>query len=333
MMFKFAADPLAYVLFAVAFLALVVSLYVLFKNRHSHLRTRWIIRTVVCLLILVVVVRPALPGGGATAGMSDIDVVFVVDTTSSIAGEDYDGSRPRLDGVKQDLSAIVDSMAGARFALLPFNSSSHLDAPLTTDTTALKTAIDTLHPEIAFYSVGSSISQPLDTLQVLLERMRARSPERSVFLYYLGDGEQTSDSGVQSFEPLKKYITGGAVFGYGTSQGGRMQSYGDGYLKSDTYVQDMSEFPYKDAISRIDEDNLQTIASQLGIQYSHRTKPSEIESVVRNAGVLKIADKPDIRTYGDMYWLFAAAIVLLLALDMYLIRTTLKDVMPKRLKS
>ena len=50
------------------------------------------------------------------------DVLFVVDTTGSMAALDYDGDSPRLDGVRADIVELAAEFPGAHFSLIRFDS-------------------------------------------------------------------------------------------------------------------------------------------------------------------------------------------------------------------
>ena len=70
----------------------------------------------------------------------------------------------------------------------------------------------------------------------------------------------------------------------------------------------------QDARSTIDEDNLKTIAEELGISYAHRTAPGAIPGL---DAIEDVADEAltelEARTVIPLYWVFAlAAFVLLL---------------------
>ncbi len=87
-----------------------------------------------------------LAGGQAQTATADLDVYFVVDTSTSMAAEDYNGTGTRLSGVKQDVMAIAKELAGAKFSLLTFDNKATVRMPLTRDATALQTAMTTLQP-------------------------------------------------------------------------------------------------------------------------------------------------------------------------------------------
>ena len=88
--------------------------------------------------------------------------------------------------------AIAGELAGARFSLLTFDSNAIVRMPLTTDTSALDTAVTVLQPQVTAFSKGSSITAARKLLAERLRSARDSHPERPRLVYYLGDGEQTS---------------------------------------------------------------------------------------------------------------------------------------------
>src|SRR5215213_3524023 len=65
----------------------------------AHL-VRWL---VAALLATAIALDPATSGGASEAERSAADVLFVVDSTSSMAAVDYDGASQRLAGVRADI--------------------------------------------------------------------------------------------------------------------------------------------------------------------------------------------------------------------------------------
>ena len=72
-------------------------------------------RTAIVVLLLVAALRPAIPGNDVRVDASAVDVYLVVDTTSSVVARDYGDARPRLEGVRTDIKALVNQLTGARF--------------------------------------------------------------------------------------------------------------------------------------------------------------------------------------------------------------------------
>ena len=192
---------------------------------------------------------------------SDADVLFVVDTTGSMAAEDYDGDRQRFEGVRADIMALVDEFPGAHFALVTFDTSERIVVPWTTDVGAFESAVSLLRQERTMYARGSLLDRPIDAMARLLPRSDDGSRYSVAFL--LGDGEQTAEGDPPDFRSLDSSIDDGAVLGYGTTDGGRMRIYTERDSQLDQYIQDPETG--EDAISRIDEDMLQSIADDLGV--------------------------------------------------------------------
>jgi Ca-activated chloride channel family protein len=236
-----------------------------------------------------------------------------------MAAEDFDGNKTRLSGVRKDIENLTNNLAGARFSIIYFDSNAYSALPFTTDTTAVITQAKTLNQEITYYSRGSSIDRPLDLLKAQFENAEKNKPERARMIVYFGDGEQTADSEPKSFSELKKYLDGGLVLGYGTASGGKMKEY-SGYAsdKELPYIKDYSSkaFPVPDALSKIDETNLQNIASQLGVQYQRRAQNTDTSALAKSLNVGKLVKKTrDVKGSTDLYWIMTIFVAALLLFD------------------
>lgn len=271
----------------------------------------WALRVMLVLACGVLVLRPGIPGGEVRTLATSTDVVIAVDTTASMVAEDWNGTAPRMDGVRADVKALLAAYPGARFALITFDAAAELRLPLTTDASALMSAVDVLRPEVTRQSRGSSIGIANALLAETLRKAAASSPDRARLVFYLGDGEQTTSSAPESFQDARAYASGGAVFGYGTAEGGRMRE-NTGTLGGDGgYIR----YQGQDALSTIDEDNLKTIAEQLGVPYAHRT--ADVEPVFPPPPSTTTAYRENGSTgqVTDLSWIVALVIVALLAVE------------------
>lgn len=223
--------------------------------------------------LLLIALHPGVGTATDARSQSSLDVVVVVDRTTSMTALDWDGRQERLAGVRSDLAAAARALPGSRFALLSFGRGVHLDMPFSSDRNAFLTAVSGIRAENAFDGTGSSPDRPLDAVRDLLSRDRDQHPDRRRILLYLGDGEVTeSRAALRSFDPVRPLVGGGLVLGYGTTSGGRMRVFADG---GDD--QSFLTLPSgADALSRIDEGNLQAMASQAGITYLHSTRPGSV---------------------------------------------------------
>ncbi|MDJ0319872.1 VWA domain-containing protein [Pseudarthrobacter sp. PS3-L1] len=280
-------------------------------------RRDWLFRGLLVALVFVAALRPGIDAGGsATAQPADVDVFLAVDTTSSMSAEDYGDGEPRLLGVRSDISSVTEQLAGARFSLLTFAAEATVRIPLTTDTGALATAAEVLSPEITDYARGSSITAAGPLLDQRLRAARDQHPERLRFVFYLGDGEQTSDAVAGSFRVDRSLVDGGAVLGYGTADGGRMLEYAGGARDSlgGDYIQDRRGDGATDALSKINEGALRAIAENLGVPYVHRSAGDSTDALLRNAqpsgmatGTARQAGGGGVPARTELAWLFALA--------------------------
>ena len=297
----------------------------------------WLARLGMIALLIIIALRPTIPTDGQGPKASGgLEVYVVVDTTSSMAAEDWDDGGTRLDGVKDDLQVLVDRLEGAQFSLVTFDAASVQRVPLTSDSSAMISAVSVLRQEITTYSRGSSIDAAVPELQELLADAEDLNPDQRRVMFYLGDGEQTADVAPGSFAALAPYLDGGAVLGYGTAAGGPMQEFfgenptqfgetaqGDPDeepLPEDalppTYIQDYTTGA--DALSRIDEAALGSIADQLGVQYLHRTADSSVAPALAGieVGELTVEEgEPD--SAVELYWVFVIPFGALALLELY----------------
>ncbi len=282
----------------------------LVRERGAATRMRWATRVVLVLACGVLLLRPGVPGGTVETLTSDVDVVLLVDTTASIVAEDWDGGQPRLDGVRDDVERIIAAYPGARFALITFDAEASLRVPLTTDTTALATSLAVLRPEPTAHSRGSSVGIAAQRLEETLSAAASVTPDRARMVFYFGDGEQTASTDPESFARSASEVSGGAVFGYGTDAGAPMRQTAVGADSPGDYI----EYQGERALSRIDEQNLERIAQQLGVKYQHRS--AEVAIAVPPAPTTATTAGGSTESVLELTWVVALVIAALLAIEL-----------------
>ncbi|MFS0894862.1 vWA domain-containing protein [Microbacterium sp. 179-I 3D3 NHS] len=291
------------------------------RSGSAPTRVLWVLRLVMILACVVMLLRPGIPGGATRTLATDTDIVLVVDTTASIVAEDWADGRPRIDGVRDDVRAIVEEYPGARFALVTSDAAAELRMPLTTDTTALIGSLDVLRPEVTRQSRGSSIGIAAPLLRETLAAAAESSPGRSRMVFYFGDGEQTVDTPPESFDAAAEYTDGGAVFGYGTADGGPMRITSGGVDSAGSSDEGYIEYQGQDALSVIDKTNLEAVAEQLGVAYEHRTADTAPSLPEAPSTTTDYADSGEVGDVIELYWI--AAIVILMLIGVELARATM----------
>lgn len=299
----------------VGFVALGYLLFKLWKIKSREFLS-WVRRAVMFLLLILLAAGTSIPGGSSSPGVANLDVLFAVDTTSSMGAQDYSGTKLRLDGVKQDMLALAEKMRGAHMAIITFDSKANVALPFTSDTASFNAAVQSLQREVYGTSKGSAIDKPVEAITQQLKNSQTAHPERNRLLFYLSDGEQTSKDKIKPFSEVTPYVNGGAVLGYGTAVGAKMLRYtGLEDDKGDKYVNmlDPATKKFVPAVSKLDESALKKISSELKISYHNRNAGGTVDSVYATSKAQVLIDQSKkIVHYINLYWLFAIPLVGLL---------------------
>lgn len=272
------------------------------RARRPHQRLTWGIRAAMVLCAVAILVRPGAGHVAAPERISDLEVLVVVDKTTSMSALDHDGERPRLDGVREDLEEIAEAMPGARFSLVTFGRFTRTELPFSSDTAAFHNIVETMRREDVFDGAGSRVDAPLEEMTKVLTRAEESRPDRKRLVIFISDGENTveDDAGEeeQSFADLADLVDDGLVLGYGTTQGGRMPI--DEERPSGTAIHDPEGSG--DALSKVDEDTLVDVAEELGLEYRHRTGPGGLAGWAASVDRSFSDDGGETRAAHELFW-------------------------------
>ena len=280
----------------------------------------WTVRFFLVLVVGVMGLGPSVPRTSTDSAAAAVDVFFVVDRTGSMAAEDYDGQAKRLDGAKADILSVVDEIPGARYSIISFDSQATRQLPLTTDTRAVRSWTETTDRELTYRSRGSLVDRPLDELARALQGSVEQRPANVRLVFFLSDGENTAKGQRASYADLAPLVDGGAVFGYGTEEGGQMRSLdfsGDGDIEEGDYIVDYTTG--SPGVSKLDPAELQAVADELGVPYLHRTAPGPTTEVTAgiDPDVIATDGRRAVTSYQPLLWPFAVVLTLLLGLEVW----------------
>lgn len=228
-------------------------------------KVRRIILAGLLIAILIIGLLPA--GSGRNAPAANVDVLLVIDRTTSMAAKDYAEGQIRLVGVAEDVKRLVAAMPNSRFAVLVADNQASLALPWTFDVEAVSTLAATVGWRDEAHGSGSDIGVAAKPAADLLAAAAESRPDNKRYFVYFGDGEQTSANEPSSFAPLRPFLDDALVLGYGSEEGAEMLSRPG----SEELVTRAGQHP----VSRIDEGNLARIADELGASYLHRTGSAE----------------------------------------------------------
>lgn len=276
----------------------------------SHEKVKRIRQIIIIVLIFLINLRIMVKTEDAEVISNDLDVLFVVDSTISMAAEDYNGDNTRLSAVKEDIKHIIEELEGAKFSIVSFDNSSKVLMPYTRDKDILYETIDVLQVSTYMFARGTTLNTAIDGMETQLESS-SKNEERARIVFFISDGEITTNDTVDTslFSAMSTYISDGAVLGYGTEDGGYM------YVRtSNSSSYQYVEYEGKKALSTIDEDNLKLVADNLGIDYVNMSEHSNIDSKLQDIkdGVTYEFDVVDKSSYQDTYYIFVVPLLGLL---------------------
>ena len=281
-------------------------------------------RILIIIVLFIISQRPMIRDKEQAVFNLDLDVVFIVDNTVSMNAIDVNGGT-RLEAVKRDCKNIMNTFAGANFAVITYGNIAQVKYPFTNEYGTIVDIIDSMKIIDPSYATGSALDLPHDYLKMLLESSENKEKHKRV-VFFMGDGELTSSESSNTnfdvYNDLASMIDSGAVLGYGTSEGGKVivkeSVFINRIVDANGYLIDAKTGG--PIISKFNEDNLKKVASSLKLNYYHMTNYSVIADKIN-----EIKDKAneqeeednDEKFDMDIYYYFSGALLVLLLLDLY----------------
>jgi Ca-activated chloride channel homolog len=265
---------------------------------------RWCGVTLAMLLLLGAATRPGFDPAEQTAAAiapsgANVNVFFVVDRSGDTGIDDYGDGKPRMDGIRSDIDALIDRYPQARFAVIGFASRPSMDWPLSQDVWSLEPTIARLAPHDVVpgeeNQVDAAAAANVLRYQLIAAGQQYRDSTNLVF--YFGTGASGSAAIQGEFDLGAGSVDGGAVFGYGIPSV---------------------------APSALNEQGLRLISEQLGVPYVHRQDDQAIAQAAPHLGPggIQPAENPaasvDVIERTELYWVLTLVAAALLLLELYL---------------
>lgn len=294
----------------------IICIALAFFRRKGTLN--YIRQLAIIVLLFIINLRIMVPDYDAETIKRKIDVLFVVDNTISMQAEDYGSDKsPRMEAVRSDCAYIMEKLPGAQFSVISFDNNVTTLIPYTIDTTNITQAFNSLQGQATLYATGTGFEDVLNYMETALDR----ESDNVQIVFFISDGEITQEADLKSHPKLKDFIDGGAVLGYGTEKGGPMHAvafFGDEEVEELYYYDE--NFDQQTALSVIDEENLQSIASDMGVDYVHMTSQSQINQTINKVlHQIEIAgdeqEGDNITGYSDTFFYVLIILIPLLVFD------------------
>lgn len=259
-----------------------------------RVRYRWVptgLRALALVLIVAALARPQTGQARADIPGQGIDIVLVLDTSSSMTVP-YGGGQSRAEAARQVLTEFIDGRRDDRIGIVIFRNESLVLSPLSTDYEALKRLVE--DAQQVNLSDGTAIGLGLAEGVNLLRDSRARS--RVAIL--LTDGENNN----RTLEPM-------VAARIAQTLGVRV--YTIGVIESR-------------AVGGVDERALQEMANITGGRYFSADNPQALAQVYDSIDRLErsLVGRIEYVSYNELAAYFLAAALVVLALEQAL-RATL----------
>ena len=301
------------------------------KLKNNKKRMNTVIEIVCIILIFIINLRIMLPNGETNVFKSDINVLFVIDTSVSMRALDYDGNKERFEGVINDCCYIVNELSGCNFSIITFGDTAQQVIPFTADTDMIQAELKTISLENDSYAKGTSLNLVKNELEKVLKKLNKDTNEqKQCVVFFISDGEITKqDESLENFSNIKQYASNGAIMGYGTSNGGKMINS----TFKDATESEMHYLYYYDAngnmqtgISKIDENNLKKLSADIGIDYIKMDKTSNIKykiDSIKEQMNESLSNEDKALMYKDIYYIFAIPLGILLIIKFKIVQKRL----------
>lgn len=215
------------------------------------------------VLFIILLFRPT--GGvitNAEISTEELDIAFVVDNSLSMWVSDMDNNS-RLDAAKSRIKDILKYDKGFRYSLVTYTTFPVTEVPLTTDLATIEMGVDTISIIKYSYSNGSSIAAGVEEAVKRLTSKENETPRKKVIILFT-DGEEMNAE--ESIEKASQAARSKGIpvitFGMGTKAGGKVPYYKT--MDGKTYYITAKT---GEAISKLDENTLKSLASSTGGTY------------------------------------------------------------------
>ena len=281
---------------------------IIFTNIKDNIKKNWT-KIVIIFILFLTNCRFMILSGSETIVTSNLNVLFVIDTTISMDAKDYNDTRISL--AKKQIKEIVNQLPGARFAIITFNNKSRVLCPYTRDTNFIYESIDVLKTINYDNATGSNLNSPIQEITNYYMLNNKSNNEKNNILFFISDGEVTDESKIESYSSISQYINGGAVLGYGTTAGSPI------YISSESGIKSTLKYNSDTVISKIDENNLKSIASDLNIPYIQMKEYTNIDSILSPIKSLNDYSPQTIdkANYDDTYYIFVFLMIPFFLID------------------
>ncbi len=262
-----------------------------FKNR-GHRRTIMMQFFLMSMLVFTILglTRPRLVDTFEETKIEVVDIILVLDISSSMLAEDFKPNR--LEAVKKTAKTFIENRKSDRIGLLVFAGETFIQCPLTTDTNVLTNLlrdVTVAEKEYDGTAIGMAIANATNRLR--------NSDAKSKIMILLSDGSNNAGEldPITAAEMANEFDIKIYTIGAGTDQSVT-------YIPNRGYIR-----------NEVDEETLRTIAKQTNGHYFRANNVGRLQRIYEEIDQLEHTEI-EVKTYSryqDLYgWFLIPAAVL-----------------------
>jgi len=255
----------------------------------------FIIRSLFVFSIISLIVgisRPRILSVDEDIKVEVIDIILVLDTSSSMLAEDFKPNR--LEAVKNAANEFISNRKGDRIGLLVFGKETFIQCPLTIDYAVLSnllTEVTVMEPKYDGTAIGVAIANAVNRLR--------NSDSKSKVIILLSDGSNNAGSidPISAAKIAKEYGIRVYTIGAGTKQS-ITQIPGRGFVRNE-----------------IDEETLEGIAQETNAKYFRAIDKNSLSSIYSEIDKLERSEITVnyFSSYKEIYiWFIVAGFILIM---------------------
>ncbi len=244
------------------------------------------------------------------------DIYIAVDLSQSMNA--FDVPPTRLEKVKFELKNIIQAFSSDRIGLIIFSSEAFVQCPLTYDQSALNLFVNTLNTGLV-PNAGTDFGSALN---IALEKLDAAdggpiTQQKSKVMILISDGE---DFGDETDEAASKVVKSGIklfTLGVGTENGSKIRQR-SGFKKDRNG---------NEVVTKLNSKSLRKLAADTGGSYFEiNDNQNDVNRLIRAINDVEgeLRDSRQVDASANKYYYFLAAAIVLLVLDSFIRRKTLR---------
>jgi Ca-activated chloride channel homolog len=253
---------------------------------------------------LLALARPQLGERESEMVRTGRDVLLLLDLSRSMGVSDI-SPETRLAAAKEHAWEVVSAYPSDRVGLVVFGGSAFLQMPFTSDRASLRLFLDSASPD----DLGDPATDVSAALLTAVSAFEHEGEEGRRAVLIASDGESGEGNMEAAIEALRDEDLPVFAIGVGTTRGGPVPA--DSSEAPEPYHRDHLG---RVIVSRLEEDELKTVAAATGGAYARGDRPEELRALVAALARVqpRVLAARKTRELADRYqWLLALMVVLL----------------------